>query len=101
MIGDNVFDRVLRNARLKLSDQERTEFLKDLENILEAFAIMDRANVDDLEPAFHPFVDVEKNRHLSLRSKDVPTQFANIEDLKNSLNLNSDGYMWGPRIKKK
>ncbi len=101
MIGKDVFDRVLRIARLHLTDEERQEFLKDLEDIIEAFAYMDQASVDHLKPAFHPWIEDMIEDTSGLRLDDEPRSFEHLEELRSSLSLNSDGYMWGPRVRKK
>lgn len=53
-IDEELLQRVASNARLKLSAQERKKFLKELEEVLEAFRKIDEVNVKEVEPAFHP-----------------------------------------------
>ncbi|MFB6147662.1 MAG: Asp-tRNA(Asn)/Glu-tRNA(Gln) amidotransferase subunit GatC [Candidatus Nanohaloarchaea archaeon] len=49
---------VAENARLDIDEEEAEQFTEDFEEILEMFDALEKADTEDVEPAFHP-VDVE------------------------------------------
>jgi len=53
-IDKELVNRVSRNARLKLSEEEITKFTNQLEDILKAFKTLDEVNTTKVKPSFHP-----------------------------------------------
>ena len=51
-------NRVAKIARLELSEEEKEEYSKDLNEILEAFEIIKDVDTEGVEPAYIP-IDVE------------------------------------------
>ncbi len=98
-LTEEILDRVLKNARLEITASEKQALLKDLENILEAFAVIDQAKVEHLEPAYHP-LDVKSRIDENVRTDDEPEIFEHVEILRRRLKLNSEGYVWGPKTRK-
>lgn len=47
-------EKVARIARLKLTEEEKKVFSKDLKEILEAFEIIKKVNTENIEPAYIP-----------------------------------------------
>lgn len=53
-IDKELVNRVSRNARLKLSEEEIEKFTQQLKDVLEAFKSLDEVNTDKIKPSFHP-----------------------------------------------
>ncbi len=53
-IDENLFEKIVKNARINLTKEEKEKFIKQLEEILEAFKKIDEAQTSDLKPSFHP-----------------------------------------------
>lgn len=53
-IDRKLIDRVSKNARLKLTEEETERFAKQLEDILDAFKKIDEVDTRDAKPSFHP-----------------------------------------------
>ena len=53
-IDKELVNRVSRNARLKLSEEEITRFTNQLEDILKAFKTLDEVDTTKVKPSFHP-----------------------------------------------
>ena len=52
-ITPELLDYLCELAKLRLTDDEKKAFLRDLNRILEYFSIIDEVEVGDVEPAFH------------------------------------------------
>jgi len=52
-ITPELLDRLSELAKVKLTDEEKEMFLRDLNRILEYFSIIDEVDVSNVEPAFH------------------------------------------------
>ncbi|RLG17463.1 Asp-tRNA(Asn)/Glu-tRNA(Gln) amidotransferase subunit GatB [Nanoarchaeota archaeon] len=48
-------EKVARIARLKLSEEEKELFSRQLKEVLKAFEVLDELNVEGVEPAMHPY----------------------------------------------
>jgi aspartyl-tRNA(Asn)/glutamyl-tRNA(Gln) amidotransferase subunit C len=83
-------DRVARAARLRLSEEERSMYAKDLEDILAAFSVLDQAPSAenyDFNPV--PIHDVLR--------EDVPSAGIPPEELTAHMDT-YQGYVRGPRL---
>lgn len=49
-----VIDHVASIARLELSNEEKKKFLRDLNEILEAFRVLDSVDTANVNPSFQP-----------------------------------------------
>jgi len=54
IVNRQTVEHVARTARLSLLDKEKKEMESDLNEILGAFRVLDKAPVKELEPSFHP-----------------------------------------------
>ncbi|MCS7139189.1 MAG: Asp-tRNA(Asn)/Glu-tRNA(Gln) amidotransferase subunit GatC [Candidatus Nezhaarchaeota archaeon] len=52
-ITPELLDYLSKLAKIKLREDEKAVFLKDLNRILEYFSILDEVEASDVEPAFH------------------------------------------------
>lgn len=94
MIDDDVLERVLSNCRITVDRDEFVRMKKDLGGILEAFKIIDEADVKDLAPAYHP-IEI-----WNIWEEDVPSPFDEMEALLSLMDVNYEGYIWGPLTRK-
>ncbi len=91
MEGDQTIERVMKTAKLSLTDSEKKAYSKDMKNILAAFASLDEVDVCGVKPAFQPIDIKDRTREDvvedSLIQKDA---LANTKNKKN-------GYFVGPK----
>ncbi len=85
-------EKVANVARIKLNDQEKKRFEKDLKSILEAFEIISKVNTENINPSYLPIEVKNKMR------KDIPEKSKGRELLKLT-NLTEEDYFVGPRTK--
>jgi aspartyl/glutamyl-tRNA(Asn/Gln) amidotransferase C subunit len=52
-VSDQDWRRIVANARLRLTAEEEATFRRDLDAVLDAFSVLDRAPTSDVS-AFHP-----------------------------------------------
>ncbi len=90
---DEEIDRVASTASIRLTEEEKKLFKKDMENILEWFSRLDEIDTQDTEPAFHP-IDVKNE----MREDKVEESLDRDEAMKNTKNK-EDGFFKGPRIR--
>ncbi len=91
-IKEETLLHVAKTARINLTNEEKKEFLPQLQQIIGSFSEIKNVDTEDTMPSFHP---IELKGMLR---KDVPKNSLSNEDaLKNSKN-NKDGYIKGPRI---
>ena len=53
IITPELLDHLSELAKMKLSEEEKSLFLKDLNRILDYFSIIDEVEAPNIEPAFH------------------------------------------------
>lgn len=53
-IDKDLVNRISRNARLRLSEEEIEKFAKQLEDVLGAFKSLDEVNTEKIKASFHP-----------------------------------------------
>ena len=84
--------KVAENARLKLTDEEISKFLPQLQEILDTFSKLDNLPVSDEKPSFQPMpiknVFREDKIYASLPEKDV---FSNAKSVEKK-------YFKGPKV---
>lgn len=93
-VTKELIQKVAKNARLNLTEEELTKFVPQIkEIILDSFNKLDSIDATE-EPAFQP-VSVS-NR---FRKDEVKTGLTQEEALKNvDLKLKQDGYIKGPKV---
>lgn len=91
MVERETIERIAKNSRIRLDEDEIEEFGEDFEEILDAFDSLDDVDVEGVEPAFHP-IDLDERK----REDSVEESFSNEEALSNSENT-EEGYFKGPR----
>jgi len=91
MKEDQTIERVLKTAKLSLTESEKKEYSKDMKNILDAFASLDEANVEGVEPAFQPIEVKDRTR------KDVVESSLSQKDALANTKNKKDGYFVGPK----
>ncbi|RME54778.1 Asp-tRNA(Asn)/Glu-tRNA(Gln) amidotransferase subunit GatC [Candidatus Woesearchaeota archaeon] len=92
-IDKNVMQKIAKNARLELTEEEVNEFLPQLNDVLEYFSILNEFK-EDIEPAFHP-ISI-KNVY---RGDIVEPSLSPSEALSNAKNK-KDNYFKGPKVLK-
>ena len=90
-INNELIEKVAKNARLRLTEDEKKEFLPQLREILDSFLILNKAPIDNLHPSFQPFPI--KN---IFREDKVEQSLTQEEALQNT-NLKKDGFFLGPK----
>lgn len=89
-VSDGDWKRLLSNARLRLTAEEEASFRRDLDAILDAFSVLDRAPAAETS-AFHP-IDVP----LALR-EDKPEPWDDPDELLKGRPLHGR-FLKGPRV---
>lgn len=90
-IDKKLIERVSGVCRLKLSEEEKEQFVKDFSEILDAFSVLDEAEVLEVKPSFQPVEIKDK-----FRDDLVEDSLSQKDALKNS-GHNKDGYFKGPK----
>lgn len=83
--------RVAGTARIELSEEEVSEFIPQLTEVLDTFSELDQVDTDGLEPSFQP---VELRNEM--REDGVVSSLSQEEALKNAKHT-KDGYFLGPK----
>lgn len=89
-IDEKTVEHVARVAMLKLTDQEIKKFTKQLNDVLEAFKVIDQVDTSKIEPSFHPQKIVNVWREDKSRKYEW--------DPLSNTPLKEKGYFKGPRI---
>lgn len=84
-------EKVIKIAKIELTESEKKDYSRDMKNILDAFGSLDEVNVDGVEPAFQPIEIKDRTREDV-----VEASLSQDEALANSKNK-KDGYFKGPR----
>lgn len=90
-VDKELIEHVAELARLRLSDKEVKQFVKELKEVLDAFSTIDKCSTKGIKPSFQPVEIKDMTRddlvEPSLSQKDA---LANTEHKK-------EGYFKGPR----
>lgn len=84
-------EKLMRIAKLDLTDAEKKEYAKDLKNILEAFSCIDEVQVKGVEPAFQPIEIRDRKR------EDVVEKSLSQEEALSNTKNKKDGHFIGPK----
>lgn len=91
-INNELIERVAKNARIKLSEDEIKGFVKDFDDILKTFSIISEVNTDDVDPSFQPI----EMRNI-LRDDKEEKCLSKDEALSNTEHK-KDGFFKGPKV---
>lgn len=82
MVNRTDVERVAENARIKLSEDEKDQFVNEFNDVLEQFDKLQEVDTEDVEPAFHPVeVEPETREDKKEESLDHEEVFANTENV--------------------
>ncbi len=90
-VDKQLLENVAKIARLELTEEEKTEFIPQVKEILDSFEVLKEVNTDNVKPSFQP-VPI-KNR---LR-EDIPKEPLSVEDALKNTTLKQDTYFKGPK----
>lgn len=92
VISEELLARVAELSRIRLNEEEKKKFLKQLNDILDAFRKIEEVDVENVAPSFQP-IELKN----SMR-KDMPKKFE-WNPLSNVTEENKeDGYIKSPRV---
>ncbi len=83
--------RVAKNARLNLSPKEVSDFIKDFDDILNNFSVLDEVDVKDVKPSFQPIPVKDVFR------KDEVGKYLSQDDALSNAAHKKDGFFKGPK----
>lgn len=90
-VDKDLITKVAKNARLNLSAKEVDDFIKEFDDILNHFSVLDEVNTKDVKPSFQPIPI--KN---VFREDKVGKCLSQEQALSNSANK-KDGFFKGPK----
>ena len=90
-VSNELIEKVAKNARLELTKEEKDEFIPQLKEIMESFAILDEAPVQNLHASFQPFPIKD-----IMRDDEIGECLTQEESLKNTVHK-KDGFFKGPK----
>ncbi len=90
-VNRQLIEKVAKNARLKLTEQEIKEFLPQLKEILTYFSEIEKAPVGNLPPSFHP-IEVK-----NVTREDIPKKGLTQQEALQNTKHKQDGYFKGPK----
>ena len=90
-ITKELLEKVAKNARLELTEQEKKEFLPQLKEIMNSFKKLEVADVQNLAASFQPIFIKNITRD------DIPEPCLTQEEALQNTNLKKDGFFKGPK----
>ena len=90
-IDKKIIERVAANSRLNLTEKEISEFLPQLQEVLEFFSKIDEAKTDDVKISLQP-IELKN----IMREDEVKESLTQDNALSNTKNK-KDGYFKGPK----
>jgi aspartyl-tRNA(Asn)/glutamyl-tRNA(Gln) amidotransferase subunit C len=91
MITEKDIEHVAWLARIKLAEEEKQEYTKQLSSILEYFKIIDQVEAD-VDPTFHVLGLINVFR------EDIPKESLDQKEVLAIAPKKEDGFIKGPRI---
>lgn len=85
-------DRLARIARIELTQEERTQFEKELAQVLAAFEVLSQADTKGVEPALHPVPLSSSER------PDIPSKCLGQKDALANTPHKEKGFVKGPKV---
>jgi aspartyl-tRNA(Asn)/glutamyl-tRNA(Gln) amidotransferase subunit C len=92
-ITRELLDHLCELAKLRLTEDEKKTFLRDLNRILEYFSIIDEVEVSDVEPAFHIL-----GLSNVMREDEVGEERLTQEEALANAPYKEEGYIKAPRM---
>lgn len=90
-VDEKLIEHVAEVARLKLSEQEKKQFAKELKEILDSFSKLDEVDTKDIDTSLQP---VELKNMLR---EDKEEKCLNQKEALSLTEHKKDGYFKGPR----
>ena len=90
-INKELIQKIARNARLNLTEEEIKEFLPQLKEILEAFSTLDKLNTAKTKPSFQP-IEIKNIYQDDIPELSLPQDIA-LSNTKHKKN----GFFQGPK----
>jgi aspartyl-tRNA(Asn)/glutamyl-tRNA(Gln) amidotransferase subunit C len=92
-ITPELLDHLCELAKLKLTEDERNAFLRDLNRILEYFSIIDEVEAEGVEPAFHVL-----GLSNVMREDEIGRERLTQEEALANAPYKEEGYIKAPRM---
>ncbi|MCX8158132.1 MAG: Asp-tRNA(Asn)/Glu-tRNA(Gln) amidotransferase subunit GatC [Candidatus Diapherotrites archaeon] len=89
-----LLEKICKNARLRLTEDEKKEFLPQLQEVINAFSVLEELDISKTKPSFQPIVI--KN---VWREDIINRSFSAEEALANTVHK-KDYYFKGPKVVK-
>ncbi|BBG23870.1 Asp-tRNA(Asn) amidotransferase subunit GatC [Sulfuracidifex tepidarius] len=89
-VNDDLIGKLERLALITLNEEEKERVKKDVKQILEFFDKINEADLDNIEPLFHP-LPTGKLR------KDEPSKGLDRDEALKNVKRKENGYIVGPR----
>ncbi|MFH1592442.1 MAG: Asp-tRNA(Asn)/Glu-tRNA(Gln) amidotransferase subunit GatC [Candidatus Woesearchaeota archaeon] len=90
-INKELIEKVAKNAQLKLTEEEKEEFIPQFREILKYFSEIDSANVHNLHPTFQPI------KITNVFREDSPKKSLTQEEALKNTKHKKDGFFLGPK----
>ena len=91
-IDQELLQKVAKNARLSLSEEEKKKFLPQLQEILKAFSVLDDLEVSKEKPSFQP-IELK-----NVWREDKIEKCLSQEEALSNTKHRKDGYFKGPKV---
>jgi len=91
MLDKELIGEIAKVARLEISEEEKESLLKEMQDVLEAFEVMQNCNTADVAMSIQP---VKLKNHMR---EDTPTKCLSQEEALSQTSLKKDGYFMGPK----
>lgn len=92
IIEEHTLEAVAKLARLELSAEEKKKFLRQLNQVLEAFRELEQVDVKGIEPSFQP-LEIKNVVRSDQASRWEWEPLSNVVP-----ELRQEGYLKGPRV---
>ena len=90
-INKELIEKIAKNTRLILTEQEKEEFLPQLKEILKHFSKLGNADTNNLEPTFQPI------KLTNIAREDIPKECLSQEEALQNTKHKKDGFFIGPK----
>jgi len=91
----DTLDYISKLALIELREEEKEEFIVQLEKILQYFKKLNNLNTDDVEPMRHPIDNLN-----NVFREDIPWKSLSTEEALKNAKYTKDGYFKAPRVLK-
>lgn len=87
-----LMEKVARNARLNLSEEEIKKFLPELNGVLDYFSTIAEADTRNIQPSFHP-IEIK-----NVMRDDIVEECLSQEEALSNAKHKKDGFFKGPKV---